>query len=82
MADRANHAYVVRAALRYTLGSRTYGPGMVQEYIRDHMDALLPTEREAMAAEIDQAETERRLGDETIDLPGWLALRDALRGGE
>jgi len=77
--DRAD---VMLAACRYAMPRETYIGSSVRRYILAHMHQWPQWERDRLAIIIDQQEHEGSLGDEVADRPGWLALRDALRGGE
>jgi hypothetical protein len=71
---------VMLAAVRYSMGRMTMMPRTVQRYILAHMHEWPQLERDRLAIAIEQeAEVAGRLGDDIIDRPGWIALRNALR---
>jgi len=94
--ERRDHALIVLFAMRYAMGRQSAGVGIVRDYIARHLDGLTENEREAMATEIDTAERlmldrideggvmvtmPTAIGSPIVDAPGWLDLRDLLRGG-
>lgn len=80
-------------ALRYALGRQTYMPGIVQDFIRAHINEIDQSSIKVMIRDIDEADRIRTyssksgdtvmmdgLGDTRIDRPGWERLRLFLRG--
>lgn len=78
-------------ALRYALGRQTYMPGIVQDFIRAHINEIDQSSIKVMIRDIDEADKFRTyntpggnimtidgLGDTKIDRPGWERLRDFL----
>lgn len=79
-------------ALRYALGRQTYMPGIVQDFIRAHINEIDQSSIKVMLRDIDEADRIRTyisnsgdsividgLGDTKIDRHGWERLRDFLR---
>ena len=80
-------------ALRYALGRQTYMPGIVQDFIRAHINEIDQSSIKVMLRDIDEADRIRTyisnsgdsividgLGDTKIDRPGWERLREFLKG--
>lgn len=80
-------------ALRYALGRQTYMPGIVQDFIRAHINEIDQSSIKVMLRDIEEADRIRTyisnsgdsividgLGDTKIDRPGWERLREFLKG--
>ena len=80
-------------ALRYALGRQSYMPGIVQDFIRSHINEIDQSSIKVMLRDIEEADRIRTyisnsgdsividgLGDTRIDRPGWERLREFLRG--
>lgn len=80
-------------ALRYALGRQTYMPGIVQDFIRSHINEIDQSSIKVMLRDIEEADRIRTyisnsgdsividgLGDTKIDRPGWERLREFLKG--
>jgi len=80
---------ILLCAMRYALGRETYMPGLVQDFIRAHAEALDERTRKVMIRDIREADHITHydwgdidgLGDTKIDRPGWLAFKDWLEKG-
>jgi len=80
---------ILLCAMRYALGRETYMPGLVQDFIMAHAEALDEGTRQTMIRDIREADhithcdwgTIDGLGDTKIDRPGWLAFKDWLEKG-
>lgn len=79
-------------AMRYALGRQTYMPGLVQDFIRSHIQEIDMGTIEIMIRDIDEADkistyttvngtslTVDGLGSTIIDRPGWERFRAFLR---
>lgn len=87
-----NFGIICLCAMRYALGRQTYMPGLVQDYIREHICEIDAGIIEIMIRDIDTADkiTEHMmsdghilsldgLGDTKIDRPGWERFRAFLK---
>ena len=90
-----NFGIICLCAMRYALGRQTYMPGIVQDFIRNHIKEIKPETIEIMIRDIDDADkiTKRTLsdggtividgfGDTKIDRPHWERFRTFLKGGK
>ena len=70
---------IIFCAFRYALGRMTYMPSIVQLFIRDNIDIVDTKDINLMIKEITEAEERDGLGDNNIDAPGWINLREFLK---
>ena len=86
---------IVICAVRYALGRESYMPGLVQDFIMRHPEILTENDRQVIIRDIEEADEIRtytmengqtltvdRLGNTKIDRPGWLKLKEWLKGAE
>lgn len=71
---------ILICAVRYSIGRRSYMPGLVQGYIRPLLPlldkkTLYITQKDIEAA----AQYPGGLGDEDIDRPGWITFLEAVK---
>ena len=79
-------------AVRYALGRQTYMPGLVQDFIRAHINEIDGNAIKVMIRDIEENDkiSEHKLsngsimkidglGDTKIDRPGWERLREFLK---
>ena len=91
--DDAEIGAIVICAVRYAIGRKTYMPGLVQDFIMRHPEILTEHERQVIIMDIEEADEIRTyttvngrtitvdmLGDTKIDRPGWLKLKEWLKG--
>ena len=84
---------IVICAVRYALGRESYMPGLVQDFIMRHPEILTENDRQVIIMDIEEADEIRtytmengqtltvdRLGNTKIDRPGWLRLKEWLKG--
>lgn len=89
----ANMGIIVICAVRYALGRKSYMPGLVQDFIMRHPEILTENDRDVIIRDIEEADEIRTytmengrtitvdsLGDTKIDRPGWLKLKEWLKG--
>lgn len=74
-----NISIIIFCAFRYALGRMTYMPSIVQLFIRDNIDIVDTKDINLMIKEITEAEEREGLGDNEIDAPGWIDLREFLK---
>ena len=88
-----NFSTICLCAMRYVLGRETYMPGLVQNYIKAHINEINSATIAIMIRDIDEADYIRTyrtasdtlytvdgLGSTTIDRPGWERFREFLKG--
>lgn len=91
--DDAEIGAIVICAVRYALGRESYMPGLVQDFIMRHPEILTENDRQVIIRDIEEADEIRtytmengqtltvdRLGNTKIDRPGWLKLKEWLKG--
>lgn len=77
---------ILLCAMRYALGRETYMPGLVQDFIRRHPEALNDSTRKTMILDIQEEDRITHydwgdidhLGSTTTDRPGWLRFKEWL----
>ena len=74
-----NISIIIFCAFRYALGRKTYMPSIVQRFIRDNIDIVDTKDINLMIKEITEAEERDGLGDNNIDAPDWISLREFLK---
>ena len=66
---------ILICAVRYSIGRRSYMPGLVQDYIRPILPSLDKKTLSVMQRDIEEAaQYPGGLGDEDIDRPGWITF--------
>lgn len=71
---------ILICAVRYSIGRRSYMPGLVQDYIRPILPSLDKKTLSAMQRDIEEAaQYPGGLGDEDIDRPGWITFLEAVK---
>ncbi|MBO5969506.1 MAG: hypothetical protein J6S14_13515 [Clostridia bacterium] len=65
---------VLICAERYACGRRTYMPGVIIGYITPLLPVLSDRTLAALLRDLNEAVHGCRLGDPTIDAPGWIEL--------
>ena len=91
--DDAEIGAIVICAVRYAIGRESYMPGLVQDFIMRHPEILTENDRQVIIRDIEEADEIRtyttengrtitydRLGNTKIDRPGWLKLKEWLKG--
>lgn len=90
--DDAEIGAIVICAVRYAIGRQSYMPGLVQDFIMRNPEVLTEHDRQVIIRDIEDADeittyksangymTIDRLGDTKIDRPGWLKLKEWLKG--
>lgn len=91
--DDAEIGAIVICAVRYALGRESYMPGLVQDFIMRHPEILTENNRQVIIRDIEEADEIRTytmengqkltvdgLGNTKIDRPGWLRLKEWLKG--
>ena len=91
--DDAEIGAIVICAVRYAIGRQSYMPGLVQDFIMRHPEILTENDRQVIIMDIEEADEIRtytmengqtltvdRLGNTKIDRPGWLRLKEWLKG--
>ena len=91
--DDAEIGAIVICAVRYALGRESYIPGLVCDFIMRHPEILTESDRQVIIRDIEEADEIRtyttdngrtitvdRLGNTKIDRPGWLKLKEWLKG--
>ena len=84
---------IALCAVRYAIGRESYMPSLVQDFVMRHPEILSDNIRTVMIRDIEEADEIRtytmengcpiivdRLGDTKIDRPGWLKLKEWLKG--
>lgn len=73
---------VLNCAVRYCIGRRTYMPGLVTDWIREHCHGILTAKTlHVMHHDIDEAAQRDGLGD-SCDVVTWTRFREWLNGEE
>lgn len=67
-----DYEVIMTCAVRYCLGRRTYMPSLIVSYITPMISKLSDRTLECIKRDIEQAERDNMLGDESIDKPLWL----------
>lgn len=71
---------ILICAVRYSIGRRSYMPGLVQDYIRPILPSLDKKTLSAMQRDIEEAaQYPGGLGDEDTDRPGWITFLAAVK---
>lgn len=91
--DDAEIGAIVICAVRYAIGRESYMPGLVCDFIMRHPEILTESDRQVIIRDIEEADTIRTytmengqkltvdgLGNTKIDRPGWLRLKEWLKG--
>ena len=91
--DDAEIGAIVICAVRYALGRESYMPGLVQDFIMRNPEILTESDRQVIIRDIEEADEIRTytmkngqtltvdmLGNTKIDRPGWLRLKEWLKG--
>ena len=77
---------VLICAVRYCLGRQSYMPGLIQDWIMAHPEAVNSHAKAIILQDITEADRIRHyehfdidgLGDTRIDRPGWLRFKEWL----
>lgn len=71
---------ILICAVRYSIGRRSYMPGLVQDYIRPILPSLDKKTLSVIQRDIEEAaHRPGGLGDARIDWPGWISFLEAVK---
>lgn len=70
---------VLICAERYACGRRSYMPDVVISYITPLLPVLSDRTLSALQRDLNEAMTLSRLGDPTIDAPGWIRFYEQVK---
>ena len=74
----ADDLFMVCAAFRYALGRRSYAPGLVMRWLKDHASELTDDLRKQIAKEVREWDRLKQFADDREYRRDWLRFADAI----